>query len=138
MGGKVIAGGFVFAQADAAALGIVDVVVFGDPPLAPVGANQTGLVTGGRCPGTGGVGHLKATNGDVVHAAGFGIEAALSYIDLNKLPVGIIVLEIAKQGGGISIHLRVPAIYGQLGMEYILCVEFPEVFCNDVLSGDFT
>jgi len=43
----------------------VDDVVLDDPALGPVGADQTGLVGGRRCPGARGLGELEPTNSDV-------------------------------------------------------------------------
>ena len=45
LGKQVIPGFLIFSQAYGTALCIVDVVVFNDPPLAPVGANQARLVS---------------------------------------------------------------------------------------------
>ena len=58
----------VLAERDPHTRRIADIVVFDDPSLAPVGADQADLLGGGRRPGCGGVHHHEAAHGDVVNA----------------------------------------------------------------------
>lgn len=65
-GAEIMSGGGFLSQADAAALCVVDDVVFNNPAFAPVDAQQSGLVGGGRRPGTCGLRHFKVSDRDII------------------------------------------------------------------------
>src|SRR5215217_910448 len=71
---EVMPGGRLLADGDGRALGVVDDVVLDDPALGPVGADETGLVRGGRGPGARRLRQLKATDGDEVEVMLGGVE----------------------------------------------------------------
>ena len=65
-GAEIMSGGGFLSQADAAALCVVDDVIFNNPAFAPVDAQQSGLVGGGRRPGTCGLRHFKVSDRDII------------------------------------------------------------------------
>ncbi|OPZ98342.1 MAG: hypothetical protein BWY71_01297 [Planctomycetes bacterium ADurb.Bin412] len=98
----------MLAERDAGADRVSDVVVFDDPALAPVGADQADLLRRGRRPGGGGVPHRKAAYGEVIDAGFFRIEHGAANVHFHLSLVGIDILELRPQGGIRVIHLRKP------------------------------
>ena len=90
----IIACTALFSNADAAAFGIVDVIILYDPAFGPVLPQQPLLHGGGRRPGSGGMHHFEPTNGDVIQACLLREKAELPYIDLHLFRIGIGSLEI--------------------------------------------
>ena len=98
--GFVVAGGAILAKADAGAEGIVDIVVFDNPALGPVGAEQTFLIAGGRGPAAGSLRHFETAHGQVVHAGTFRVEAGFAHIDFGQVLVGVHVVEVRPDFSG--------------------------------------
>ena len=86
----VVAGGDLLAKADAVAFGIVEKIVLNDPPFAPMRADHTRLIGGGRCPGGGGVGHFKAAHRNIIYADLTREEAAFCTLISIKLSLGFL------------------------------------------------
>ena len=116
-GAQVMSCGGFLADTDAAALGIVDNIVFNDPALAPVSSKKAGLIRRRRRPGAGGLFHFKAAYRNIVHPRLFRVKAAFPHIDFHQLPVGIRALEISVNCGIFLIYLRIPLVNGILRMQ---------------------
>ena len=108
-GEVVVARRLLFAQTDAAALGVVDDIVFDHPALAPVGADDAPLLGRGRRPGRCRLRHFKAADGDVVYPRPFGEEACLAHVELDEGGVGVGTLEVGVQHRLLFARLRIPA-----------------------------
>ena len=113
-GAEVVACGGFFADADTAAFCVVDDIVFNDPALAPVGAYKTRLVSGWRCPRAGGLCHLKAPHGDIIHTCLLWVEAAFAHIDLSQFFVRVSALEIGINICIIMVCLSISLMDGPL------------------------
>ena len=116
-GKRVVPGGRLFAEADAAALGVVNDVVFNDPALAPVRAQKARLVGGRRGPRGSGLRHFKTADGDVVHPHLIRVEAALAHVDFHALLVRIRALEVRVDGGVLLIAFAAPLVNGLLRVQ---------------------
>ena len=98
----------VFAESDPHAFRVADRVVFDDPPLAPVRADQPELLDRRGRPVGGGVHHGEATHGDVI-ASGFArIKNRLPHIDLGVACVRIEILELGVNRRVLVVHLAEP------------------------------
>ena len=119
---QVVPGLLILAQADAAALRVMDMVILDDPSLAPVRADQSRLVAGGRREGAGGLRQLKPGHGDVVFSALRRIEDAFAHVDLGQLPVRVRPLEVGPDGGVRNAHPAAPLVNGVLRIQNGLLV----------------
>ena len=104
--------GCLFSNADAAAFGIMDDVIFHDPSLAPVGTQKARLVSCGRCPRAGGLSHLKAPHRNIIHACFLRVETALAHIDLSQFFVRVSALEVGVDICVFMVSLSVPLMNG--------------------------
>ena len=66
----------------------MDHIVLDDPALGPVGADESGLVGGGRGPRAGRLRELEAAYGDVVDVVLGGGEHRLAHVDLRGSALG--------------------------------------------------
>jgi hypothetical protein len=98
----------VFAQRNADARGVADGVVFDDPALGPVRANQADLLGGRRCPGGGGTAHFESTHGDEIHAGLRRIKHRLADVDFHTAGIRIDTRETRPKRGFLRPHLAEP------------------------------
>ena len=108
IGGGVVPLVAVFAQRDARAARVADLIVLDDPALAPMRADQADLLGGGRRPGRGRVAQDEAAHGEVVDAGLFRVEDRATHIDLHQLLVGINALELRPDRRVVLVHLAEP------------------------------
>ena len=106
----IIARASLFADADTAAFGIVDIIIFDDPALTPVRPQQPLLHGGGRRPGCGGMHHLKSPDCDVIQPCFLREKAGFPYIDFHLFLIWIRSLEIGIDRGGLPVCLTVPLV----------------------------
>ena len=124
-GEVVVARRLLFAQTDAAALGVVDDIVFDHPALAPVGADDAPLLGRGRRPGRCRLRHLKAADGDVVYPRPLGEEACLAHVELDEGGVGVGTLEVGVQHRLLFARLRIPAQQRRRGVDELFLSPSP-------------
>ena len=122
---QVMPGGAFLADADRAALRVVQVIVFDDPALAPVRAQHSGLVCGRRRPGAGGLRDLKPAHRDKVDVRLIRIEAAFAHVDFHGFRVGIRAVEVGVYRSGLEVHFGEPLVDRLLGVQDVLGVQAP-------------
>ncbi len=115
--GQVVPGGALLADADGAALGVVDDVVFDDPAFAPVSPQQARLIGGGGRPRAGGLGHLEPAHGDVVLPRLERVETAHAHVDLDQFLVGVRTLKIRVNRRAFVVRFTEPAVNCLLRMQ---------------------
>ena len=98
----------VLPERDARASGVLDRVVFDDPTLGPVCADETDLLGGRRSPRRGSLLECEASHGDVIPPDLARVEHRLPHIDFDLLLVRIHALELGHDGCVFVIHLGEP------------------------------
>ena len=86
----------------------MDHVVLDDPALRPVGADEPGLLGGGRGPRARRLRQLEAAHGDVVDVVLDGGEHRPADVDLHELGVRVGVLEVRPDRGRVRADLGMP------------------------------
>ena len=104
----VVLGIVIFAQADAAALGVVDAAVLDHPAPAPVGTHRAGLKGRGRGPLSGGAAALQARQSDIVDAFLPGEKAEGPHADFGLQAVGVLFAEADMKDRLFLFHLGKP------------------------------
>ena len=114
----VVARRGLLAERDGGALRVVDHVVLDDPALSPIGADEPGLVGGGRGPRARRLRELEAAHGDVVDVMVGGAEHRPAHVDLRQLGVRVGALEVRPDRRRVRADLGVPDEPGLLGVAH--------------------
>lgn len=107
-------GGFLFANADSVALGIMDNIILDTPSFTPMSCNQPELIGSRRCPRRSRLSHFKSYDCNVIDASTFQIEAAHFYIDLDQRFIGVCALKVRIDHSKIITALCIPLKQGIL------------------------
>ena len=98
----------VLSERHARAGGVLDRVVFDDPTLGPVGADEADLLGGRRGPRRGSLLECEAAHGDEIPPGLARVEHRLPHIDFDLLFVRIHSFELGHEGCVFVIHLGEP------------------------------
>ena len=106
----ILPAGSIFAERNTHTFGIVYDIIFNDPALTPMRSDKSELLGCGRRPLRSRLTHNKSADGDIINSGRTRIEAAVPYIDLHRLFVGVMVMEIGVNIGIFIIRFTVPCV----------------------------